>query len=81
MGEMSQYHIAQMVRRVTGSKIKPKASHLKTMVDNIKTGRYTKAITDLKSMSEAQLRKVYQAREMEPTEAPEDWKPADTTYL
>ena len=81
MGEMSQYHIAQMVRRVTGSKIKPKASHLKTMVDNIKTGRYTKAITDLKSMSEAQLRKVYPEREMEPTEAPEDWKPADTTYL
>ncbi|MFH1623895.1 MAG: 4Fe-4S dicluster domain-containing protein [Pseudomonadota bacterium] len=81
MGEMAQYHIAQMVRRITGSKIKPKAAHLKTMVDAIEAGTYSKAIEDLKSVDGDNLRKLYQEREMEPAEAPEDWRPTDTTYL
>ena len=81
MGEMAQYHIAQMVRRITGSKIKPRSSHLKAMVDAIEAGTFTTGLDELKTMSPDQLRKVYQEREMEPAEAPEDWMPKDTTHL
>ena len=81
MGEMAQYHIAQMVRRITGSKIKPRSPHLIAMVEAIEAGKFTGAIEQLKNADGDSLRKLYQEREIEPAEAPEDWKPADTTYL
>jgi len=81
MAEMPQYHIAQMVRRITGSKIKPKAAHLHNMVDKIKEGKYDTLIKELKTMDLDKLRKLYQEREIEPAEAPEDWEPQSKEYL
>jgi len=81
MGELAQYHIAQMVRRIAGSKIKPRAAHLKTMVKNINAGKYTSLINELKNMDIDSLKKVYLDREMEPAAAPDNWKPVEGSNL
>ncbi len=81
MGEMPQYHIAQLARRLHGAYLTPPAEHLKTMVANIEAGRFSAGLNELKGMDEAKLRDVYQAREMEPATAGEDWTPQDSQYL
>lgn len=81
MGELPQYHIAQLARRLNGAYLTPRAEHLKTMVANIQAGRYTEALDNLKASDEATLKKLYIGREMEPATAGEDWTPKDSTYL
>ena len=80
-GELPQYHIAQLARRINGAFLTPKAEHLKTMVANIHSGRYTEGLEELKAMDEEALKKVYQERELEPAVADDDWMPKDTKYL
>ena len=80
-GELPQYHIAQMARRISGAYLTPRAEHLKTMVANIKAGRYQKGVDELKAMDEGKLKTVYQEREMEPAMAGEDWTPKGNAYL
>ncbi len=81
MAEMAQYHIAQMVRRIHGSKITPRAEHLQTMVDNIAAGTFDEGIEKLKTMDEETMKDVYQNRQQEPHMSQEDWKPEDPSYL
>jgi ferredoxin len=81
MGELPQYHIAQMVRRLVGGKITTSAAHMATMVNQIEQGKYTDLLHKLMEMDEEQLRTAYQEREMEPATADEFWKPADCTCL
>jgi len=81
MAEMAQYHIAQMVRRINGSKITPRAQHLVKMVSDIDAGKYTEGLAVLKAMDTDTLKKTYMAREMEPHMSPEDWKPKSDAYL
>jgi len=81
MGELPQYHIAQLVRRVNGAYLTPRAEHLKTMVANIAAGRFSDGLAALKAMDAAKLRDTYSSREMEPATAGEDWAPKDNTYL
>jgi len=81
MGEMAQYHIAQMVRRIYGAKIAPRAEHLKQMVSDIEAGKYNDGLATLKAMDEETLKKAYTEREMEPHMSPEDWKPQDSANL
>ena len=80
-GELPQYHIAQLARRVNGAYLTPKAEHLKTMVANIQAGRFKDGLENLKGQDTDNLKKVYQEREMEPAVAGEDWTPKDNTYL
>lgn len=80
-GELPQYHIAQLARRVNGAYISPKSEHLKTMVANIDAGRYQGPIDKAKVMDTDELKKVYQEREMEPAMAGEDWTPKDNFGL
>jgi len=80
-GEMPQYHIAQMARRLYGAYLTPRAEHLKTMVANIQAGRFKEGLAELKPMGQDDLKKVYQEREMEPAVAGEDWTPKETKYL
>jgi len=80
-GEMPQYHIAQMARRLYGAYLTPRAEHLKTMVANIQAGRFKDGLAELKAMDNEALKKVYQEREMEPAMAGEDWTPKETKYL
>nr|MBN2276727.1 4Fe-4S dicluster domain-containing protein [candidate division Zixibacteria bacterium] len=81
MGELPQYHIAQLARRLNGAYLTPRAEHLKTMVANIEAGRYTECLGKLKASDEENLKKLYTAREMEPASAGEDWTPKENTCL
>ena len=81
MGELPQYHIAQLARRIYGSKIVPRAEHLAEAVVASNNGRYDAYLKTLMKMGEEELRRVYQAREMEPDIAAEDWVPDDTEHL
>ena len=81
MGELPQYHIAQLARRIYGSKIVPRAEHLNKVVIATAEGKYDQCLHTLMKMGEEELRKLYQEREMEPAMADEDWVPTDTKYL
>ncbi|MFZ5981684.1 MAG: 4Fe-4S dicluster domain-containing protein [Candidatus Zixiibacteriota bacterium] len=81
MGELPQYHIAQLARRIKGAYLTPRAEHLKTMTANIEAKRFSEPLANLKAMDEDTLKKTYQAREMEPATAGEDWAPKNNQYL
>ncbi len=81
MGELPQYHIAQLARRLNGAYLTPPAEHLKTMVANIEAGRFNDGLAKLKAMDTETLKKTYLEREMEPATAGEDWTPRDNQYL
>jgi formate hydrogenlyase subunit 6/NADH:ubiquinone oxidoreductase subunit I len=80
-GELAQYHMFQLARRIYGAKIIPRAEHLAEMVRTINEGRYDQILDELKLVKKDELEKLYQEREEEPVTAGEDWKPKDKTYL
>jgi Fe-S oxidoreductase len=73
MGELPQYHIAQLARRLYGGKLAPATDHVDAMVKKIADGYYGKMIAELKAMPLAELKKLYSEREQEPHQAPERW--------
>ncbi len=81
MGELPQYHISELARRIYGGLIAPPSKHLQEAVHAINEGRYEECLLTLKSASDAELRKIYQAREIEPEMSGEDWVPKDKTCL
>ncbi len=81
MGELPQYHMAQLARRIYGSKIVPRAEHLARAVAANAEGRYAAGLDSLMAMDEEQLRRAYVDREIEPPMAGEDWVPEDTSHL
>lgn len=81
MGELAQYHIAQLVRRIAGAKLTPRARHLEEMVEGVAQKKYDAPLENLKKLGEADLRKLYTEREMEPASPGEDWKPKSNAYL
>jgi len=81
MGELPQYHIFQLARRIYGGLIAPPAQHLDVAVKAIASGRYEECLRTIKQMDEAALRKVYQEREMEPEMTGEEWLPKDRKCL
>ncbi len=81
MGELPQYHMAQMARRMYGSMVVPNARHLAAAAAASLDGRFDEGLLTLMKMGEQELRSVYEEREMEPPMADEDWVPTDTRYL
>jgi heterodisulfide reductase subunit C len=81
MGELPQYHIAQLARRMYGSKIAPRAKHLLEAVMAVGEGKYEQCLNELMAAPEEELRKIYQQREIEPEMAGEDWRPLSDEYL
>ncbi len=81
MGEMAQYHMAQVARRLYGGKIAAKAEHLQRVVEAIDEGVFTEAVEKLMVMDVDGLKKVYTEREMEPHMSEDDWRPADNYAL
>jgi hypothetical protein len=82
MGELPQYHIAQLARRVYGKAIQPRAEHLMNRVKEIESGKYDKILDELTGMSKEDLEKRYGEREREPDLAPPGtWMPKETQYL
>jgi succinate dehydrogenase/fumarate reductase-like Fe-S protein len=81
MGELPQYHIAQLARRINGAYLTPRAEHLATMVANITDGRYQEGLNSLKVMDTDMLKTTYSDREMEPATAGDDWTPKENVGL
>ena len=81
MGEMAQYHIAQLARRLYGGKLVPKAEHLQKMCDDIAGGAFDSDLTELKTFGEDELKKIYTEREMEPAMSDESWQPESSVGL
>lgn len=82
MGELPQYHIGQLARRVYAKYIQPQAEHLKKRVEDIHSGKYEKILSELTGMTQEELTKLYTEREREPDLAPPgEWIPQDTQYL
>ncbi|MGB2798415.1 MAG: 4Fe-4S dicluster domain-containing protein [Dehalococcoidia bacterium] len=81
IGELPQYHIFQLARRIYGGKIAPKAKHLADAVKAIKDGEYDEMLHELMNTDEKELRKIYEERELEPEITGEDWRPKDRKFL
>jgi Fe-S oxidoreductase len=81
MGEIPQYHIAQLARRLYGGKIAPRAEHLDKMVHDIAADKYKAAVKELMAMSVDELKKRYTAREMEPSMTDDSWRPKNNIGL
>ena len=82
MGELPQYHIAQLARRLYGKYIQPRAEHLIKRVEEIQSGKYDNMLQELTTMNKEDLEKDYQEREREPDMAtPGTWMPKDTQHL
>ena len=81
LGELPQYHIAQLARRIYGSKIVPRAQHLSEAVAAVKDGKYQERFETLMKCDVKQLTEIHQAREIEPEMAGEDWIPTKRDYL
>jgi len=58
MGEMAQYHVAQLARRLYGGKLAPKAEHMAKMVEAIEGGSFTEPLSAAKAMDLEALKKV-----------------------
>jgi len=82
MGEIPQYHAAQLARRMYARYIQPQAEHLMTRVNDIEGGKYDAMLEELAAADKEDLEKRYVEREREPDMAePGTWHPADTQYL
>ncbi len=88
MGEMAQYHIAQMVRRLRGKFIALPSEHCEKQVKAIKSGYFDEQIKELMALGTmdpfnmdnvtpeiTQLKKLYNEREMEPGTSKDSWTP------
>lgn len=82
MGELPQYHMAQLARRLYGKYMAPRAEQLRKRVEDIGSGKYDKILEQLVKMGKEELEKRYGEREREPDLAPPgEWKPKETQYL
>ena len=81
MGEMAQYHIAQLARRFYGGKLAPKAEHLQKMCDDIEAGSFDDVLAEVKTFDVDEMKKIYTEREMEPAMSDDEWKPASSIGL
>ena len=81
MGELPQYHIAQMVRRIAGAKLSPRSVHCDEMVEKIEKGGFDSCLDELKGLDEDGLKELYKARENEPVMGEEMWEPEDKKLL
>ena len=80
-GEIPQYHIAQLARRLHGGKLEPRSPHLADVVESIADGRYDEMLAGLKTLDREELTEAYTKREMEPAMSEEGWKPSNREGL
>jgi Fe-S oxidoreductase len=81
MGELPQYHIAQLARRINGARLMPNADHLDKMVESITAGQFNDVLAEAKALDEEHVREVYTARQLEPAIGEDNWTPDDNKGL
>jgi ferredoxin len=64
--EEAQPNIAILARRLYARNLVPKAQHLAKRVAEIKAGQFDDALTKVKSLPDAELRRLYNTRDIEP---------------
>jgi succinate dehydrogenase/fumarate reductase-like Fe-S protein len=64
--EEAQPNIAILARRLYGRNLLPRAKHLADRVAEINTGRYDDEFAKIKVMPDAELRQMYNTRDIEP---------------
>ena len=85
--ELSQYNVAQMVRRIYGKHHMPKAKHLRNRVKQIEDGEFDDVLKDLGEKPMDELKKLYWdtgeggKREKEPQNSKPGWMPKERKYL
>jgi ferredoxin len=75
-GDTVQYHVGELCRRLYGRYVQPKAKHLERRLAELKTGKFDKEIAELAKLELAELKKLYDSRDIEPEDSEE---PAETT--
>lgn len=80
-GELSQYNIGILCRRLYGKYIAPKAKHIEEQIEKINKGVLEEPLRKLMSLNEQELKKRYEAREIEPEIADEYWTPKERNFL
>jgi succinate dehydrogenase/fumarate reductase-like Fe-S protein len=60
------YNIALLCRRVYGRHMAPRSKHLDDRIDEIDKGKFDAEVAKLKKMSEDELRRRYETRDIEP---------------
>lgn len=73
-GELRQYHIAELARRLVAIHKRPLAPHLPATTEKCTNGHFEKILDDLIEHP-SDWRKLYTEREIEPMDAPEEWTP------
>ena len=73
--------MAILARRLYGSKIAPRAAHLKERVEQIENGRFEEAINKIMAVAREELREIYRNREQEPNMSEYEWVPKDKSNL
>jgi ferredoxin len=64
--EEVQPNIAILCRRLYGKYLAPKAQHLAERVAEIEAGKFDNDLAKMESLSEEELRKMYNGRDIEP---------------
>ena len=64
-GELVPYNIALLARRLYGAYIAPRSPHLARRVEEIKSGKWNIPVQELKALSADELKKKYNARDIE----------------
>jgi ferredoxin len=65
-GELVQYYIGILGRRLYAKYMMPKAEHLAARIDELDKGKYDKELDDLMKMPQEDVSKLYDSRDIEP---------------
>lgn len=66
--EIRHVHVFQLVRRLYGKYLLPKAKHVEERIKEIESGKYEEELNKLMSMSKDELMKLYAERKIEEAE-------------
>ncbi len=66
--ELVKHHAALLCRRIYGKFLAPRSEHLQRRIQEIKEGKFTEKIAELKKMPVEDLKKLYANRDIEPEE-------------
>jgi heterodisulfide reductase subunit C len=80
-GELSQYSIGILARRLYGRYVAPKATHVREMAERVAQGRYEEGLHRIMVAPIEELKAIYTQREMEPELSQDDWTPNRTEQL
>jgi heterodisulfide reductase subunit C len=80
-GELAQYNIAILTRRLYGKYVVKKAEHLREQISLIREGRYDEMIDRLARSDAQELKKLYKEREIEPDLSEDLWAPENKQGL